>query len=641
MSVTNTIYKQMLKVNFNVHIKSCLKSFTKAFVSLLIFVLGIPFAETIKAQTFSTQATISDGLAFFGIPNYLVDINNDGYDDLVASSYKYNSTFGRIYIYYGGPTFNSNPVITVTNNVSPSNFGYDASLAIPADIDNDNKLDLIIGDYYQSSYSGKTFVFLNSSLQAGDNSVANADYVGIGNQTDEKYFGASVKVADLNGDGFNDIIVGALTSNMATDGRLLIFLNNNGSFDLESPDKILDPTQGSTFGYLHLDTGDFNGDGLEDILSFDIQSASGRDGIIFLQQEGFDFTEKYIVTQAPDNIGRNGSVSVGDIDLDGKDDFCTGSQGHNNNTGRVICWKGSSNLPDLINYSDAFYTEVGEAEKDNFGRAVLLHDVTNDGFLDLLVGAYQTSNTAGQKHGKMYIYLGNGATISDTPWYKEVKTSGNKGFGNLISAGDIDNDGMTDLAIFEGGSASGGTGQSNVVLMELDHGNPQITYTPLATFTTSTTLNGNASDSNGYTISGVQWSTGDNPQGSWNDCVSSDGSFNTAAEEFTCNLGDLSNGTYNLYIRSRNQYQVYMPERSYIHISSFTLDTKSPKGLKLGLSKDKLYKPQEKSLTLNTRRAKLYFNAKDITTSVEKIKVSEHKDFRKANWKRLRWGYVD
>jgi hypothetical protein len=94
-------------------------------------------------------------------------------------------------------------------------FGF--SVASAGDVNGDGYDDVIVGAYVDASYTGKAYVWHGSStgLTDGDD-AGDADWSIAGEGTSD-YFGYSVASAgDVNGDGYDDVIVGAYQDNTQT-----------------------------------------------------------------------------------------------------------------------------------------------------------------------------------------------------------------------------------------------------------------------------------------------------------------------------------------------------------------------------------------------------------------------------------------
>jgi hypothetical protein len=121
-----------------------------------------------------------------------------------------------------------------------------------------------------------------------------------------EYFGWSVATADLNGDGFDEIIVGAplfSTRDKIEKGRIFIY-KNNGTLDTANP--IVIPGTGSKgrYGSAIVNLGDINSDGFEDIaVSAPFESrgggGGGAEGTVYIY---LGSGESVIVTTPEDEI---------------------------------------------------------------------------------------------------------------------------------------------------------------------------------------------------------------------------------------------------------------------------------------------------------------------------------------------------
>lgn len=198
----------------------------------IVFGHGGAFGATfdLTAITSATGFVIS-GDAYVGKSvSELGDVNGDGFDDLIAAAYSYdtNSYAGEAYVIFGGPNPTSVNVssLTGTNGFTILGVGaYDylgAAVSAAGDINGDGLDDILIGadraDYTAgSSGSGRAYVVFGRSdgFTASINLDVPNDLDGIrgfrlDGQSAYDYAGGTLSSAgDVNGDGFDDLIIGA------------------------------------------------------------------------------------------------------------------------------------------------------------------------------------------------------------------------------------------------------------------------------------------------------------------------------------------------------------------------------------------------------------------------------------------------
>ncbi|HEC76242.1 MAG TPA: hypothetical protein ENI33_03140, partial [Thermoplasmatales archaeon] len=144
------------------------------------------------------------------------DVNGDGYNDVIIGAYGNDdagSYAGKAYVYYDSFSgLSSTPDWTATGENAFDYFDYSISTA--GDVNGDGYDDIIIGAYGNDdagSDTGKVYVYYGSS--SGLSSTP--DWTDTGENADD-LFGSSVSTAgDVNGDGYDDIIVGASLNNEA------------------------------------------------------------------------------------------------------------------------------------------------------------------------------------------------------------------------------------------------------------------------------------------------------------------------------------------------------------------------------------------------------------------------------------------
>ncbi|MBX7042007.1 MAG: FG-GAP-like repeat-containing protein [Ignavibacteria bacterium] len=256
-----------------------------------------------------------------------------------------------------------------------------------------------------------------------------------GESAGEAFGGCVSSAGDVNGDGINDIIVGALHYNSDT-GRAYIFFG--GAIWNSEPDMILKGEDSSEFGS-SVSSGDFNDDGFSDVVigAHEYNGNTGR-AYIFYGGLSMDAVADVIFTgEGPGNFFGQHFSSTGDVNNDGYDDFIAGAYGHSSNKGRAYVFFGGQtmdNTPDVI--------MNGEYSNDYFGSsASSAGDVNDDGFDDVIIGAYRY----GSDTGRAYIYYG-GSLMNNVSDVTLTGEGGNFGV-NVSAAGDVNGDGYSDVIV--------------------------------------------------------------------------------------------------------------------------------------------------------------------------------------------------
>jgi hypothetical protein len=356
------------------------------------------------------------------------DVNGDGYDDIIVGPYRFDSETGRAYVYYGGSSIDSSPDLLMIGETAYNSFGVSVSDA--GDVNGDGFADVIIGAEGYDSGMGRAYIYYGGSTMN-----ATADVI-LTNQTTNDFFGLAVSSAgDLNNDGYDDVIVGAKGYDTDPGSAFIYF---GGSYmDSIADVTIIGEEDGDCFGYSVSGAGDVNNDGFDDVIisAFGYDSYTGR-AYIFFGGNGMDNTADVVMTGEKDINTFGASVSgAGDVNNDGYADVIVGASDYN----RAYIYFGGNSMDSI-----ADVTIAGEDDGDSFGYSVsCAGDVNNDGYDDIIVGAYcNNSNT-----GRAYIYYG-GINMDNKADITLTGEATDDCFGYSVSgAGDVNKDGYSDVII--------------------------------------------------------------------------------------------------------------------------------------------------------------------------------------------------
>ncbi len=315
--------------------------------------------------------------------------------------------------------------------------------------------------------------------------------------------GSSVAGAgDVNGDGFDDMIVGARNADFNgrtnSGGAYVIFGSaNTDAVDLASLGgrgfRIDGATASTNVGSAVAGAGDVNGDGFDDVLlgvakaTNNGRLGSGSSYVVYGSQNpaALDLASLgsrgfRIDGAVADDKSGTAVAGGGDINGDGRDDIIIGAPGASNNSRDtsgstfVVYGDSSPTNVDLAALGAGGFRVDGAALGDASGLAVAqAGDINTDGYTDVAIGSIYASNNARTYSGSTYLVYGAaaGATV-------DLASLGSKGFRvdgagannqsgwSVAGAGDTNGDGRDDLvigAISAGNNGRTGSGSGYVV----------------------------------------------------------------------------------------------------------------------------------------------------------------------------------
>lgn len=458
----------------------------------------------------------------------LGDVNGDGIDDIIIGAYWADpnalSKAGQSYVVFGSNSGFSSTLDLATldgsngfvvNGINVSGIsGYSVSAA--GDVNGDGIGDILIGAPAAPGYgfaftAGESYVVFGSNTAfAASMDISALDGTNgfiINGLLDNDSFGASVSAAgDVNGDGIDDIIIGAYSADpagKAAAGESYVIFGSDAVFSQYFDPSTLDGTNGFVLNGIDAEdvsgisvsnAGDVNGDGIDDVIIGALDADpngnidAGESYMLFGSSAAFaanidlstlDGSNGFVINgvEAGDKSGFSVSAA-GDVNGDGIGDILIGELGNTATSNESYVVFGSStpfsaslNLSSLDG-SNGFVIH-GITTGDRSGYSVSsAGDINGDGFDDILVGAPVTGANAGES----YVIFGSDQAFSAS---LDLSTlDGNNGFTlrgvvdgdssgwSVSGAGDVNGDGIDDIIIgapYGDPSGANAAGESYVI----------------------------------------------------------------------------------------------------------------------------------------------------------------------------------
>jgi len=275
----------------------CLSSY------LIIFVITGLFGQNSLMQLIAIDSPISVPVSqssyFFYMRDQQIigngDLNGDGYNDIVICGYPANTDTMeyKIYIYLGGHQLDSEPDYILESPMPDTPWrSYGKIISYNSDLNGDGFDDLVVSAPNAGYFrTGKVYIYF------GGNQINTQPDVTLNGEDyyyewDQLEFGQKISTAsDFNGDGYHDLVISSLAWGW---GQVNVFFGGP-QFDTIS-DWVKTGNMYDFLGY-ELSAGDFNGDGYDDLL---IVSAINGGSLytlqIFYGNASFDTTEDWETT---------------------------------------------------------------------------------------------------------------------------------------------------------------------------------------------------------------------------------------------------------------------------------------------------------------------------------------------------------
>ena len=498
------------------------------------------FSATFDLSTLDgTNGFRLDGVTIGDQSGYSVsdagDVNGDGFDDVIIGS-RSSGGGGLSYVVFGKANgFASNLTLSALDGsngfrltgIDPSDRSG-RSVSSAGDVNGDGFDDIVVGAAYAdpggNSAAGESYVVFGKAAGFAANLALAALDGSNGFRIDGislvDLSGGSVSSAgDVNGDGFDDVLIGARGADQglySNAGESYVVFGKATGFASSISLSGLDGSNGFQISGIAFDDGsgrsvssigDINGDGVDDILigasAADVNGNinSGESYVVFGKTTGFtaflnlanlDGTNGFRLggTFAHDQSGFSVSTA-GDVNGDGIDDIIVGafSADPNGNSAAgksyVVFGKAGGFASGValgsLDGSDGFQINGIDAT-DYSGKSVsAAGDVNGDGFDDIIIGAARAipggySYSGPSSIGESYVVFGKASGFF--PSLELSSLDGSNGFrldgidsydqsGTSVSAaGDVNGDGFGDIVIGAVGGDPGavdGSGESYVV----------------------------------------------------------------------------------------------------------------------------------------------------------------------------------
>lgn len=365
----------------------------------ILFAIFILQLLQIHAQTVF-QKLPGDTEIPIGIENGIskfVDLNKDGFDDLIISGYTNRGydPITALYMNDGNGNF---------RKASSSLDHFEASKFIVGDFDKDEDIDVVISGYNMLLEETKTFYFQNDGF---------GEFINMMDITSESVSSGDIKIIYANGDDLPDFL---LSGEYNDSIFASIYINQGGSFIKDSLN-LIPPLTESFFG-----VSDVDGDLDDDFIFCGREFDGSRVSNIWLNNGDGDF----LIESENNIIGmHSGKMAFVDVDNDGDVDlFMNGKTGATSAQSKFYLNDGSGF------FSNIFGHNIPNIEGGDFKFC----DLNLDGYSDLVISGLYGNQT------ETRLLLNNGSLK-----FFELKITIPHLYKSTISVSDWDNDGDYDI----------------------------------------------------------------------------------------------------------------------------------------------------------------------------------------------------
>lgn len=275
-----------------------------------------------------------------------------------------------------------------------------------------------------------------------------------------------ITLGDVNGDG---VIDRAISTSYGTSGTYVLLMNADGT--VQSRTRVA-PLH--TSGAL-ASAGDIDGDGIEELAVGNATTNSGGSVTLFFLNPDGSIRESSRIESGAGGFGAS-VVAIGDLNNDGVNDIAIGASRFSVNEGAVYVY--FMNSDGTVASSTTIGNNVGGGPSLSIARMGIslanMGDINGDGVTDLAVGAYYYGvGNAVRRSGAVFVLMmnpdGTAQSVSRLSRDTGIPVESDGGFGrHVVSAGDVDGNGVNDLAVGVLPVVAADAGAVYLVLMNAD-----------------------------------------------------------------------------------------------------------------------------------------------------------------------------
>ena len=401
------------------------------------------------------------------------DIDQDGFDDVLVGAYlEHEDDRGAAHLVLGGDDVEGSVVSRMVFEGPNANAQAGWYVDGAGDIDRDGIPDLLIGAHFTENDAGEAvgaaYLVYGGDLDFTTGSEGETLNLSkfvelLGPEDDGKTGRCACGAGDIDGDGFDDLMVGAV-HNASLDGKsragTVYLVTSTPLADMELEDEydgvVRGVNQKDRIGRWCRQAGDLEGDGLDDVVMGVpyLDSEAGRvlvysGDVGGIGERTIDDADVSLTASSTDGYVGWAVDATTDLDGDGYLDLVVGNPKEHAEIGEVWLAYGPVSSVDLDNPDIVF---EGENAIDNAGNRVrFIDDLDGDGAPELAISA-RLNDRAEDNAGTVYVIreFSDGThsladadaflTGDDTIDYAQAGLS-------LDQAGDFNGDGFMDLIV--------------------------------------------------------------------------------------------------------------------------------------------------------------------------------------------------